>query len=77
LLARVDDQSSDDPAGDIARGDKAADVLWRSNPRIRGRTWRRGGVFFAKREWGPAIAQNEAAIADDRNNASAYAHVSF
>ena len=36
-----------------------------------------GGGFFAKREWGPAIAQNEAAIADDRNNASAHAHVSF
>ncbi len=77
LVERVIDQWSDDPAGDIARAEKAADFALALGP---DETWAheaKAKVFSAKRQWGPAVAQNEVAIVEDRNNAVAQAHAAF
>jgi adenylate cyclase len=77
LLDRVADQWSDDPAGDIARADKAIDAALALQPDD---SWARSSkawVFFNERQWGPAVAQAEAAIVLDRNNARAHAWATF
>ncbi len=77
LVDRVTDQWSDDPEGDIARAEKTIDAalaLQPDNPWAHGA---KANVFFAKHQWGPAIAQNEAALAEDRNNAVAHANEGF
>jgi adenylate cyclase len=77
LIARTIDQWSDDAAGDIARADKAADLALALGPDD---SWAHEAKAYglnAKREWGPAVAQNEAAIATDRNNAVAQEHAAF
>ena len=77
LLDRVADQWSNDPAGDIARANKAIDVALTLQPDD---SWARSSkawVFFNERQWGPAVAQAEAAIALDNNNARAHAWATF
>ena len=37
----------------------------------------KGWLFFPKRQWGQAIAEEETAITEDRNNADAHAAASF
>ena len=37
----------------------------------------KGWLFFAKRQWGQAIAEAETAVTEDRNNADAHAAASF
>ena len=77
LLDRVADQWSGDPAGDIARADKAIDAALALQP---DNSWARSSkawVFFNERQWGPAVAQAEAAIVLDRNNARAHAWATF
>jgi TolB-like protein len=73
LAWRVNTNWSDDRAGDIARAEQLIDralVLQPHNSRAHGQ---KGYVLFAKGQWGPAIAEAEAAIAEDPNNADAYA----
>jgi TolB-like protein/class 3 adenylate cyclase len=77
LIDRVTGLWSEDPARDIARADKAADAALVLQPDDTWAHLAKAQVFFAKRQWGPAIAQAEAAIADDRNNAPAHADASF
>jgi adenylate cyclase len=77
LIDRVTYLFSDDPAGDIARAEKLADSALALQPDS---TWAhdaKAKVFYAKRQWRQAIAQEEAAFAADHNNAWAYAHASF
>ena len=77
LIDRVVDHWSDDPAGDIARADKASDAALALQPDDSWAHSSKAWVFFAKRQWEPAVAQAEAAIALDRNNARNRAFSSF
>ena len=77
LIDRVVDQWSDDPAGDIARADKASDAALGLQPDDSWAHSSKAWVLFAKRQWEPAVAQAEAAIALDRNNARNHAFASF
>jgi adenylate cyclase len=77
LIDRIVDQWSDDPAGDIARADKASDAALALQPDDSWAHSSKAWVFFAKRQWQPAVAQAEAAIALDRNNARNRAFASF
>jgi TolB-like protein len=77
LQVRVGDHWSDDAAGDIARAEKAADLALALAPDDTRAHEAKARVFQAKRQWGPAIAQNEAAITDDHNNVEALGHAAF
>ena len=77
LIDRVVDQWSDDPAGDIARADSASDAALALQPDNSWAHSSKAWVFFAKRQWESAVAQAEAAIALDRNNARNRAFASF
>jgi adenylate cyclase len=77
LNDRVGSLWSQDPEGDIARADKLADSALALQP---GDAWAhmaKAQVFFTKRQWKAAISQTEAALADDPNNPSAHANLSF
>ena len=77
LIDRVVDHWSDDPAGDIARADRASDAALALQPDNSWAHSSKAWVFFAKRQWESAVAQAEAAIALDRNNARNRAFASF
>jgi adenylate cyclase len=77
LVDRVVDQWSDDPAGDIARADKTSDAALALQPDDSWAHSSKAWVLFAERQWGSAVAQAEAAIALDRNNARNHAWASF
>jgi adenylate cyclase len=77
LIDRVVDRWSDDPAGDVARADKASDAALALQPDDSWAHSSKAWVFFVKRQWEPAVAQAEAAIALDRNNARNRAFASF
>ena len=68
---------SEDPAADKARAEKLADSALAVQPDDTRAHMAKATVFFAKRQWKAAIAQAEAALADDPNNASAHAAASF
>jgi TolB-like protein len=73
----VNNNWSDDRAGDIARAEETIDRVLVLQPHNSWAHKQRGYVFQAKKQWGPAIAEAEAAIAEDANNADAYAIASF
>lgn len=75
LVWRVTGLASKDPEGDIVRADELSNAALVPAPDSSDAHFARALVFFAKRQWSPAIAQAETAIAEDRNNANAYAHV--
>ena len=77
LNQRVNALWSEDPAGDAARAEKLADSAVALQPDDALAHNAKAMVFFAKRQWKAAIAQSGAALADDPNNASAHANVSF
>ena len=77
LIDRVTDQWSDDPAGDIARAEKATDAALALEPDSSSVHYAKSRLYFAKREWKPAIAEAETAISYDRNNALAHANADF
>jgi adenylate cyclase len=68
---------SDDPVGDAARAEKLADSALALRPDDAWAHLAKSNVFVAKRQWGTAIPQIEAAIALDPNNASAHARASY
>jgi adenylate cyclase len=74
LLDRVTDyqQWSDDPAGDIARAEKAIDTALALQPENSSVHYMKSYLYFAKQQWGPMITEAETAIALDPNNARAY-----
>jgi class 3 adenylate cyclase/TolB-like protein len=73
LVDRVGNLWSDDPAGDIARAEKALDAASALEPHSSSGHVARGWLFFDKRQWAAMMTEVEAAIADDPNNA--WAHV--
>jgi adenylate cyclase len=72
LIDRATDHLSHDPAGDIARAEKAADAALALQPENSLAHYVKGYVYFAKQQWGPTITEEETAIATDPNNARAY-----
>jgi TolB-like protein len=72
LLDIVSDQWSDDPAGDIARAEKAIDAALALQPENSAVHYVRGYLYQVKQQWGPSIAEEETAIALDPNNARAH-----
>jgi TolB-like protein/class 3 adenylate cyclase/Tfp pilus assembly protein PilF len=77
LYDRVLQQWSDDPAADIARGDKAVDAALAIQPDSSMAHYANSAGFVAKRQWRPAFAEVQEAIKYDRNNAKAYAWAGF
>ncbi len=68
---------SDEPKGDIARAEEWAERAVVAEPDNSATHKAKASVFFAKRQWPQAIAEAEAAIADDRNDAEDHANASF
>jgi adenylate cyclase len=68
---------SQDPAGDIARGETLADSALALQPDDPWAHMAKAHIFESKRQWKAAISQAEAALADDPNNAWAHANLSF
>jgi adenylate cyclase len=77
LATLLNTTQSDDRAGDIARAEETIDRALVLQPHNSRALDIKGWVFNAKRQWGPAIAEAEAAIAEDPNNAGAYAAASY
>jgi adenylate cyclase len=73
LLDRVGDQWSDDPAGDLARAEKASDAARALQPENSSVHYVKGYLYLAKEQWAPSIMEFETATALDPNNAKAYA----
>ncbi len=72
LDMRVIDSWSEDPAGDVARSEKAVDAALALEPDYPRAHVAKGLLFHIKRQWGPSIAEYEMAIALDPNYAIAY-----
>jgi adenylate cyclase len=77
LQTRVTNLASKDPGVDIARADQLINAALALQPDNSSAHDTKGWLFFAKRQFGPATAEEETAIAEDRNNADAYAAASF
>jgi TolB-like protein len=77
LNDRVGNLFSEDPAGDLARAEKTIDAALALQPDNSSAHDVKGWVNFWKRQFGPAIAEAEKAIADDGNSADAHATASF
>jgi adenylate cyclase len=77
LQSRVTNFASKDPGADIARADQLINAALAVQPDNSSAHDTKGWLFFAKRQFGPATAEAETAIAEDRNNADAYAAASF
>ena len=77
LVDRVNRLNSDDPKGDIARAEDSAERAVVVEPDNSRAHMAKASVFTAKRQWPQAIAETEAAIADNPNNAEAHAAHSF
>jgi class 3 adenylate cyclase/TolB-like protein len=68
LVSRVLDRWSDDPAGDLAGAEKAADAALALQPENSLAHFDKGMIYFAKRQWRPAMTELETVIALDPNN---------
>jgi adenylate cyclase len=77
LVTRVIDRWSDDPAGDLARAEKTVDAALALQPDNMWGHFHKGVIYYAKRQFGPSITENETVIALDPNNAWAHAFASF
>ena len=77
LTWRVNQFWSADPGGDIARAEKAIDAALALQPGNSSAHGWKSRLLYAKRQWGPAIAEAETAIALDHNNAGAHADAGF
>jgi adenylate cyclase len=75
--ARVMSWWSEDPAGDIAHAEKAADAALALQPDDPFAHLAKAQVFYCKRQWEPAIAQAEAVVALDPNAAWVHAYAGF
>jgi TolB-like protein/class 3 adenylate cyclase len=77
LVDRVLEQFSDDPAGDLARAEKAADAALALQPDYVWADFAKGEIYTKKRQPGPAIAEYETMIALDPNNAWGHAQAGW
>jgi adenylate cyclase len=76
LARRVTSFWSEDPTGDLARAEETIDRALALQPQNSSAHGVKGRILFAKRQWPAAIAEEEAAIANDSNNATAHASAS-
>ena len=77
LQERVTMFASKDPSADIARADKLINAALALQPDNSWAHFIKGWLFFAKRQFGPATAEAETAIAEDPNYADAHAALGF
>jgi adenylate cyclase len=77
LQDRATQFRDDNAAADIARAEKAIGAALSIQPDNSYAHVDKSNVYLSKHQWGPAIAEAEKAIADDRNNASAYANAGY
>jgi adenylate cyclase len=68
---------SDDRAGDIGLAQETIDRALALQPQNSSAHNEKGFVFEANKQWAPAIAEAEAAIAEDNNNAVAHAAAGY
>jgi adenylate cyclase len=73
LVNRVTLLHSDDPKGDVARAEDLAERAVAAEPHSSAAHMAKADVFYANRQWPQAIAEVEAAIADNPNYAWAHA----
>jgi TolB-like protein/Tfp pilus assembly protein PilF len=77
LVNRAISLWSDDPAGDMARAEKAGDAALALQPEYVWAHYAKGKIYVKKRQIGPAIAEFETMIALDPNNAWAHASAGY
>jgi adenylate cyclase len=77
LVDRVTWLHSDDPKGDIARAEDLAERAVSAEPDSSDARMAKARVLYAKRQWPQAVAEADAAIAANPNNANAQARRSF
>jgi class 3 adenylate cyclase/TolB-like protein/tetratricopeptide (TPR) repeat protein len=77
LSNRAQDFPDDNAAGDLARAEETIDRVLTLQPDNSSAHYAKSLLYGAKHQWGPAIAEAEKAIADNRNNAAALAIVSY
>ena len=77
LAYRMLDLQSDDPKSDITRAEDWAERAVVAQPDNSAAHTAKAYVLFAKRQWSQAIAEAETAIADNPNNAEAFALAGF
>jgi adenylate cyclase len=77
LQERVTMFASKDPSADIARADELINAALALQPDNSWAHFIKGWLFFAKRQFGPATAEAETAIAEDPNYADAHAALGF
>ncbi len=77
LWHRTEQLHSNDPKSDIARAEDWAERAVNADPGNSAVHMAKALVLFAKRQWSQAIAEADAATADDPNNAEAHAARSF
>ncbi|HZZ21370.1 MAG TPA: hypothetical protein VFE60_01760 [Roseiarcus sp.] len=77
LASRATDFADDNAAGHLARAEQAVDAALAIQPDNSLAHLAKSQVYLSKHQWGPAIAESEKAVADDRNNAAALANLSF
>jgi adenylate cyclase len=75
LSDRATNFADDNGAGHLARAEQAVDAALAIQPDNSLAHVTKSGVYNGTHQWGPAIAEAEKAIADDRNNAGAYAMI--
>jgi tetratricopeptide (TPR) repeat protein len=73
LDVRADNHWSKDPAGDIARADELTNAAMALQPDDTWVNWAKARLSASKQQWRSALTEAETAIANDRNNARAYA----
>jgi adenylate cyclase len=74
LAARAGNHWSEDRTGDIARAEELLNSASAIEPDSTWVHWTKGYIHAMRGEWRPALTETEMAIADDRNNARAYAN---
>ena len=77
LASRATDFADDNAAGHLARAEQAVDAALAIQPDNSLAHLAKSQVYLSKHQWGPAIAELEKAVADDRNNAAALANLGF
>jgi tetratricopeptide (TPR) repeat protein len=77
LWHRTEQLHSNDPKSDIARAEDWAERAVVAEPDNSAAHMAKALVLFAKRQWSQALAEADAAIADNPNNAEAHAARSF
>ena len=77
LDVRSENHWSEDPVGDMARAGELTKTAVALQPDGTWVHWAKARLFASKQQWRSALTEAETAIANDRNNARAYADAGF